>query len=69
MDIRGGYQKPVKTDIFLIQMFLYPYYLYKWIYFHIRWYYKFNIKKDPYGEEEKLILIRKNLNPPSRVQW
>ena len=69
VDIRGGYQKPIWTDIFIVQVFYYPVYFYKWIRFHIRWYYKFTLKKEPYGEEEKLISIRKHLNPPSNSAW
>jgi len=69
VDIRGGYQKPIWTDIFIVQVFYYPVYFYRWIRFHIRWYYKFTLKKEPYGEEEKLILIRKHLNPGSKSAW
>jgi len=69
VDIRGGYKKPVWSELFVVQMLFYPYYIYKWIHFHLRWKIKFDIKKEPYGEEEKLILIRQNLNPPSSVAW
>ena len=65
VDIRGGYQKPVWTDLFMVQIFIWPYRIYKWFEFHIRWYVKFTLKNEEYGEEEKLILIKKNL----RSQW
>lgn len=38
-------------------MFLFPYYLFLKVKWYIRWVYKFNIKKDELGEEEKIYLI------------
>ena len=69
VDIRGGFQKPDWKDLCSVQMFYVPYYLSCWAWFHVRWYYKFTLMKQPFGEDEKLILIRKHLNPPSNVQW
>ena len=65
VDIRGGYKKPVWTDLFMVQIFVWLYRIYQWFAFHIRWYVKFTLKNEEYGEEEKLILIKKNL----RSQW
>ena len=62
MDIRGGYAKPKITDVLWIQIVFLPYTIYKWIHFYTRWFYKFGIKKEEYGEEEKLYLIRKFMN-------
>ena len=69
VDIRGGYQKPVYTDLFAYRIILLPMTFYLWIKFHVRWYYKFTLNKEPYGDEEKMILIRKNLKPESNAQW
>jgi len=70
-DIRGGYKKPVWTDLFFVQVFVWPYYLYNWFAFYIRWYVKFVIMKEEYGEVEKEILIKKNLRSQfeSSSQW
>ncbi|CAG5104445.1 Oidioi.mRNA.OKI2018_I69.chr1.g1257.t1.cds [Oikopleura dioica] len=69
VDIRGGYQKPVWTDIFLVQVCMYPLYLFRWVKWHIRWYVLFTIQKQPFGEEEKLYLMKKHLSPPSNAAW
>ena len=71
VDIRGGYQKPVLTDLFAVKLFLYPYALYKLCRYHIRWYVKFTLGGQEYGEEEKLILIKSNLSSlwESNSQW
>lgn len=58
MDIRGGFAKPDIKNILWIQMFVYPC---KYIYWYARWIYLFDIKKEPYGEEEKVYLISKYL--------
>ncbi len=61
MDIRGGYAKPTIRDILWIQLFMLPWTTCKWTYFYTRWLWKFGIKREEYGEEEKLYVIRKNL--------
>ena len=58
---RGGYRKPNYTDVLWIQLALSPYYLGQYICWYIRWIWKFYIKKEEYGEEEKLHIIRKYL--------
>ena len=62
MDIRGGYAKPKITDILWIQLIFLPWTMCKWVYFYTRWFWKFGICKEEYGEEEKLYVIRKNMN-------
>ncbi|XP_070565038.1 dnaJ homolog subfamily C member 25 homolog [Ptychodera flava] len=59
MDIRGGYSKPKITDVLWIQLIVWPYYLVEYIFWYAKWVWKFNIKKEPYGIEEKHYLIRK----------
>lgn len=59
IDIKGGYQKPQIYDILLFQIILAPYYLFKYIAWYCWWIYCFNIKRQEYGEEEKLYIIRK----------
>ncbi|KAG8130461.1 hypothetical protein E2320_017047 [Naja naja] len=61
IDIKGGYQKPRISDILLFQIILAPLYLYKYIAWYFWWIYRFNIKRQEYGEEEKLYIIRKNM--------
>ncbi len=61
MDIRGGYAKPKWTDVLWVQLFFLPWTSAKWAYFYGRWFWKFGIKREEYGEEEKLYVIRKNL--------
>lgn len=62
IDIRGGYAKPSIVDILAIQLVILPYTFYKYVFWYVRWFYKFNICKQEYGEEEKYYLIRKHLN-------
>ena len=62
MDIRGGYAKPKITDILWIQLIFLPWTMCKWVYFYTRWFWKFGVCKEEYGEEEKLYVIRKNMN-------
>lgn len=59
IDIKGGYQKPRISDILLFQIILAPFYLCKYIAWYFWWIYSFNIKRQEYGEEEKLYIIRK----------
>ncbi|KAJ2950912.1 hypothetical protein O0L34_g5281 [Tuta absoluta] len=59
MDIKGAYAKPVITDILWVQLIMLPYTICYYIYWYLRWLWKFTIMKQPLGEEEKLYLIRK----------
>lgn len=59
MDIRGGYAKPKITNVLWIQLIFLPWTLCLWIYFYARWFWKFGIMKEEYGEEEMLYVIRK----------
>lgn len=61
MDIKGAYSKPEWKDVLWVQLFVFPISFFNWIYFQIRWIYKFNYKKEEYGDEEREYLIRKNL--------
>ncbi|XP_026318801.1 dnaJ homolog subfamily C member 25 homolog [Hyposmocoma kahamanoa] len=59
MDIKGAYAKPEITDILWVQLIILPYTIACYIYWYLRWFWKFTIMNQPYGEEEKLYLIRK----------
>lgn len=59
MDIKGAYAKPEIIDILWVQLLILPYTVACYIYWYLRWLWKFTILKQPYGEEEKLYLIRK----------
>lgn len=65
---RGGYSKPTILDVLWLQIILLPYTVIKYVVWYIRWMFKFVVFKEEYGEEEKLYLIRKNLQC-SIVQW
>ncbi|XP_047530877.1 dnaJ homolog subfamily C member 25 homolog [Vanessa atalanta] len=59
MDIKGAYAKPEIMDILWIQIIILPYTISYYIYWYLRWFWKFTILKQPYGTEEKLYIIRK----------
>lgn len=61
MDIRGGFAKPDIKNILWIQLFMLPITIYNYIAWYIGWFYKFNIKCQPYGEDEKIYLISRHL--------
>lgn len=61
MDIKGAYAKPEIIDILWVQLIILPYTIVRYIYWYLRWLWKFMILKHEYGEEEKLYLIRKYL--------
>jgi len=61
MDIKGGYAKPHWTDVLWVQMVIFPLTAYRWSSFYISWLWRFGIKREEYGREEQLYVIRKNL--------
>lgn len=61
MDIKGAYEKPNIMDVLWIQLLISPWTITKYIIWYIKWIVNFNILGKPYGDEEKLYLIRKNL--------
>ena len=58
MDIKGGYARPNWTDVLWVQLVILPYTLFKWTQFYLRWLWKFGIKREDYGLDEKLYVIR-----------
>ena len=61
MDIKGGFAKPTYRDMLWVQLVFLPYTLWTWTYFYTRWLWKFGIKREEYGEEEKVYVIRRNM--------
>jgi DnaJ homolog subfamily C member 25 len=61
MDIKGAYEKPNIKDILWIQLLISPWTITKYVIWYVTWIINFNVMGKPYGEEEKLHLIRKNL--------
>lgn len=61
MDIRGGHAKPDIKNILAIQILRSPILIYNYLYWYCRWVYLFDIKGEPYGDDEKIYLICKNL--------
>ncbi|XP_047990163.1 dnaJ homolog subfamily C member 25 homolog [Leguminivora glycinivorella] len=59
MDIKGAYAKPEITDILWVQLIILPYTISYYIYWYMRWFWKFTVLRQPYEEQEKLYLIRK----------
>jgi DnaJ family protein C protein 25 len=68
MDIRGGYSKPSYRDILWVQLAFLPYNIGLYIFWYFKWIWKFNINKEPFGDEEILYIIRKNMKL-SQLQW
>ena len=65
---RGGYSRPKYTDVLWVQLVLLPYYIVHYICWWVRWVWLFNIRRQEYGEEEKLYLIRKYMKC-TKSQW
>uniref|UniRef100_T1H1B5 J domain-containing protein n=1 Tax=Megaselia scalaris TaxID=36166 RepID=T1H1B5_MEGSC len=62
MDIQGAYAKPSIKNTLWVQLVLLPYTLGCYILWNIKWIWNFNILKKPYGDEEKLYLIRRYMS-------
>lgn len=61
MDIKGAFAKPQLTDILWVQLIFLPYTLAKYVYWQLRWIWRFTIMRQAYGDEEKLYIIRRYL--------
>lgn len=61
MDIKGAYAKPEIMDILWLQLLISPYTIAKFTGWSLRWLWLFTILGRPYGEAEKLYLIRKHM--------
>ncbi|KAM9735696.1 dnaJ homolog subfamily C member 25 [Menidia menidia] len=59
IDIKGSYQKPNLSDILLCQLVLLPYYLTTYLAWYACWVYRFSLRREEYGEQEKLYIIRR----------
>lgn len=61
MDIKGAYAKPDIMDILWLQLLISPYTLVKFTAWGLRWLWLFTLLGRPYGEAEKLYLIRRHM--------
>lgn len=61
MDVKGGYAKPSLWNILWIQLLILPYTIACWFLWYFRWLWLYTIRKQPYGREEQLYLIRRHL--------
>lgn len=61
MDIKGSYSPPNVIDVLWIQLIISPYTISKYLLWWGRWFVNFSMLGKPYGMEEKLYLLRKNL--------
>ncbi|XP_074660225.1 dnaJ homolog subfamily C member 25 homolog [Tubulanus polymorphus] len=68
MDIRGGYSKPSVLNTLWLQLACSPYYLGVYIWWWLRWIFKYWILKEEYGDAEKEYIIRRNMGL-SQTQW
>ena len=68
MQIRGGYSKPTYKDVLWIQLVFFPVTIFNWIVFYVRWFVKFMVLKEEYGQEEKEYLIRRYMKL-NQAQW
>lgn len=68
MDIRGGYAKPDWKQVLWVQIIILPWTIYCYVRWYVSWIYRFNYKKEEYGDEEKLYLIKKYLKM-SRLEF
>lgn len=68
MDIRGSYSKPTYKDVLWIQLILLPYTICLWIFFYVRWFFKFTLLKEEYSDVEREYLIRRYMGL-SQNQW
>ncbi len=59
IDIKGGYQKPNVSDILLCKIILFPYHLCTYVAWNFSWFYRFKIRGEEYGDEERLYIIRR----------
>lgn len=59
MDIQGAYAKPTIRDTLWIQLICMPYTVGCYLLWNIKWVWNFTVLKKPYGDEEKLYLIRR----------
>lgn len=61
IDIKGGYSKPSVYDVLWVQLFCLPHRSVMYGVWFARWVWKFYLKKEEYGEEEKAYLTYHNL--------
>lgn len=59
MDIKGAYAKPKVTDVLWVQLIILPYTMAKYLHWYFSWIWRFTVLRQPYGDEQKLYLIRK----------
>lgn len=59
LDIKGSYAKPTVFDLLWLQLIILPYTITMYLFWYAKWTWRFTILRQPYGEEEKLYLIRK----------
>eukprot|EP00753_Platysulcus_tardus_P008849 PLAT1667.1.p1 GENE.PLAT1667.1~~PLAT1667.1.p1 ORF type:complete len:366 (-),score=112.40 PLAT1667.1:58-1077(-) len=68
VDIQGGYAKPRWTDILAVKLVMLPVWAVKGVAFQLRWFLRFTIQKQPYGQEERIYLTRRALQMP-QAKW
>lgn len=67
IQVHGSYRKPEMTELAIVQFWFLPYYFGKSVWWYSRWFYKYNIKKEEYTEEDKEFIVRGILNISERA--
>ncbi|KAL5480022.1 hypothetical protein EMCRGX_G023636 [Ephydatia muelleri] len=68
LSIIGGYRRPRIQDVLCFMILLSPYYLYDYVTWRVRWFWRFSHLKQDYGPEELAYLTRKKLSL-SAAMW
>lgn len=61
INVSGGYKKESLKDTLLYALIICPYTIILYVVWWVKWYHKYNIKKEEYDDDAKMYLIRKNL--------
>ena len=61
MDIKGAHRKPTIYDILWLQIVFFPVNLVKYVAWWVQWTWRFTIRNEEYGREERIYLICRNM--------
>jgi len=61
MDIKGAHRKPTIYDILWLQIVFFPLNLVKYVAWWVQWTWRFTIRNEEYGREERIYLICRNM--------
>eukprot|EP00892_Ulva_mutabilis_P002284 jgi/Ulvmu1/12056/UM083_0069.1 len=67
IQVHGSYRKPEFKELAIVQFWFLPFYFCKSVSWYARWFYKYNVKKEEYTEEDKAFIVRGILNISERT--